>query len=37
MVNTSNDGLSVKQIFLVDIDGEDREMLFENTYMPDWE
>jgi dipeptidyl aminopeptidase/acylaminoacyl peptidase len=36
-VNTSNDGISEKQIFLVDLDGENREMLFENAFMPDWE
>ena len=36
-VNTSNDGLSEKQIYQVDLDGDNREMLFENAYMPDWE
>lgn len=37
MVNTSNDGISEKDIFIVDIDGENRETLFENAFMPDWE
>jgi hypothetical protein len=37
MVNTSNDGISSKDIFIVDIDGENIETLFENAFMPDWE
>ncbi len=36
-VNTSNDGISEKQVFTVDIDGENRALLFENAFMPDWE
>ena len=37
MVNTSNDGISEKDVFIVDIDGENRASLFENAFMPDWE
>ncbi|MFK7773558.1 MAG: carboxypeptidase-like regulatory domain-containing protein [Saprospiraceae bacterium] len=33
--NTNNDGVSVKNIFLLDSDG-DRFLLFENAEMPDW-
>jgi hypothetical protein len=36
-VNTSNDGVSNKQIWMMDLDGDNRELLFENAYMPDWE
>lgn len=37
MVNTSNDGISVKNLMTMDISGENREELFENAFMPDWE
>lgn len=37
MVNTSNDGISVKNLVTMDISGENREDLIENAYMPDWE
>jgi hypothetical protein len=37
MVNTSNDGISNRQIFTVDIDGESREMIIDHSFMPDWE
>ncbi|MFK5958649.1 MAG: carboxypeptidase regulatory-like domain-containing protein [Lutibacter sp.] len=37
-VNTSNDGISTRTIYKMDILGEnDRASLFVNTYMPDWE
>ncbi len=34
--NTNNDGISVKNILIMDIDGFNREVLFENAEMPDW-
>jgi len=37
MVNTSNDGISQKDIYLLDIDGESRELLINDSFMPDWE
>jgi Tol biopolymer transport system component len=37
MVNTSNDGISNKQIYLLDISGESREMIIDHSFMPDWE
>ncbi len=36
-VNTSNDGISEKQIATVDVNGDDRATLFEDAFMPDWE
>jgi TolB protein len=36
-VNTSNDGVSVKQVWMMDMDGDNRDLLFDNAYMPDWE
>ncbi len=33
---TSNDGISEQQIWIMDLDGEHREMLFENAKMIDW-
>ena len=36
-VNTSNDGISEKKIKVVDIDTSNRNDLFDNAYMPDWE
>lgn len=36
-VNTSNDGVSLKKIVTMDLDGDNREILFENAFMPDWE
>lgn len=35
-VNTNNDGISQKNIYIVDLDGDNRELLFENAEMPDW-
>ncbi len=35
-VNTNNDGISRKQIMVMDIDGLSRTMLFDNATMPDW-
>ena len=35
-VNTNNDGISRKQIVVMDIDGLSRTMLFDNATMPDW-
>lgn len=37
MVNTSNDGISDKHLFILDISGESRELLLNNSFMPDWE
>ncbi len=38
MVNTSNDGLSQKNIITVDLNNlENRNLLFEDAQMPDWE
>lgn len=37
MVNTSNDGISVKNVLTVDIDGENRTELLTDAFMPDWE
>ncbi|WP_457610217.1 carboxypeptidase regulatory-like domain-containing protein [Lutibacter sp.] len=37
-VNTSNDGISIKNIFRMDIsDGSNRAQIFTNAFMPDWE
>ncbi len=35
-VNTNNDGISKKQIMVMEIDGQRRTMLFDNATMPDW-
>lgn len=34
--NTNNDGISSKNIWIMDIDGENRQLLFENAEMIDW-
>lgn len=34
--NTNNDGISPKNIWIMDTDGENRELLFENAEMPEW-
>lgn len=34
--NTNNDGISGKNIYIMDLDGTDRELLFENAEMPEW-
>jgi len=34
--NTNNDGISVKNIYVMDLDGFNRELLFENAEMPEW-
>lgn len=36
-VNTSNDGISEKYVYLVDLDGENRTSIITNAAMPDWE
>lgn len=36
-VNTSNDGISQKDIYTMDAGGGTREKAFENAIMPDWE
>ncbi|MBL7471281.1 carboxypeptidase regulatory-like domain-containing protein [Robertkochia sediminum] len=37
-VNTSNDGISQRNIYKVTFDAElNRELIFENAFMPDWE
>ena len=35
-VNTNNDGISRKQVMVMEIDGQRRTMLFDNATMPDW-
>jgi len=35
-VNTNNDGISVRNIMMMDIDGRNRTILFEGAEMPDW-
>ena len=35
-VNTNNDGISPKHIYTMELNGEHREILFENAQMPDW-
>lgn len=35
-VNTNNDGISVRNIMTMSIDGKDRTILFEGAEMPDW-
>ena len=35
-VNTNNDGISRRDIYRMDVDGTDRELLFENAEMPEW-
>lgn len=35
-VNTNNDGISVRKIMIMDIDGNNRTILFEGAEMPDW-
>ena len=34
--NTNNDGISVKNILVMNLDGTDREILFENAEMAEW-
>lgn len=34
--NTDNDGISVRNIYKVDLDGENRELIAENAEMVDW-
>ncbi len=34
--NTNNDGISQKNIYIMDLDGENRTLLFENAEMPEW-
>ena len=37
-MNTSNDGVSQKNIYKHIIDGQDvRELIFNDAYMPDWQ
>ncbi len=35
-MNTNNDGISPKSIWMMSVDGTDRELLFENAEMPEW-
>lgn len=35
-VNTNNDGISQRNIMIMDIDGQNRTILFEGAEMPDW-
>jgi len=35
-VNTNNDGISIRNIMTMDIDGRNRTVLFEGAEMPDW-
>ena len=35
-MNTSNDGISQKDIYIMDLDGDNRTLLFENAEMPEW-
>ena len=35
-VNTNNDGISQKNIYKMDLDGDNRTLLFEDAEMPDW-
>lgn len=35
-VNTNNDGISQRDIWKMDLDGENRILLFENAITPDW-
>lgn len=35
-VNTSNTGIEQQDVYIMDIDGTNRELLFENATMPDW-
>lgn len=35
-VNTSNTGAEQKDIYVMDLDGENRELYFENAEMPEW-
>ncbi len=35
-VNTNNDGISPRSIWKVDLDGENRTLLFEEAEMPEW-
>lgn len=34
--NTNNDGISQKNIYIMDLDGDNRTLLFENAEMPEW-
>lgn len=34
--NTNNDGISQKDIYIMDLDGDNRTLLFENAEMPEW-
>ena len=34
--NTNNDGISQKNIWIMDLDGENRTLLFEDAEMPEW-
>lgn len=34
--NTNNDGISVKNILIMTLDGEGRTLIFEDSEMPDW-
>lgn len=34
--NTNNDGISQKDIYMMNLDGSNRDLLFENAEMPEW-
>ena len=34
--NTNNDGISQRNIYIMDLDGDNRTLLFENAEMPEW-
>lgn len=34
--NTNNDGISQKNIYIMDLEGDNRTLLFENAEMPEW-
>jgi hypothetical protein len=37
-MNTSNDGISQKDVYILEINvGDSRELMFSNAFMPDWE
>ena len=35
--NTNNDGISQKDIYMMDLDGDNRTLLFEDAEMPEWQ
>ena len=37
VTNTSNDGVSTKSLYIIDVESVGRELLIEDAFMPDWE